>query len=185
MKHSFIIAFVILALVQWIFPGRTIREKSQILKNGQTFKFKTEPVDPSNPFKGKYIVLNFEQSSFTDTVNRGLQSNEKVYVVLTRNQQGYAIIQSISVTEPKTTNAYVEALVYYVASGKDSFTVHLNYPFDEYYMDEFKAPLAETVYRKSTSDTASTTYASVKILKGDGVIENVYINDVPIRQLIK
>ena len=185
MKHSFVIAFLILALVQWIFPGRTIWEKNQILKHGQTFKFKTEPVDPSTPFKGKYILLNFEQSSFTDTVNRGLQSNERVYVVLTSDPQGYAVIQDISVKEPNSTNAYVEAQVYYVSSGKDSITVHLNYPFDEYYMDEYKAPRAEAVYRESTTDTASLTYATVKILKGEAVIENVYINDVPIRQLIK
>ena len=185
MKHGFVIAFVILALVQWVLPGRTIWEKDQILEKGQSFKFKTEPVDPSNPFKGKYIILNFEQSSFSDTVNRGLQSNDKVYVLLSHDHQGYAVIQDISAKEPQSTNAYVQARVYYVSSVKDTITVHLNYPFDEYYMDEYKAPAAETIYRESTADTASITYATVKILKGDAVIENVYINDVPIRKLIK
>ncbi len=48
-------------------------------------------------------------------------------------------------------------------------------------MDEYKAPKAETVYRESTSDTANTTYALVKILKGEAVIENVFINNIPIR----
>lgn len=185
MKRRFVIAFAILVLVQWVLPGRTIWEKDQILKKGQSFKFKTEPVDPSNPFKGKYITLNFEQSSFADTVNRGLQSNDEVYVLFSHDHQGYAVIRDISAKEPQDTKAYVKARVYYISSEKDTITVHFNYPFDEYYMDEYKAPAAETIYRESTADTTSITYATVKILKGDAVIENVYIDDVPIRTLIK
>ena len=185
MTYRYIIPFVILALVQWVLPGKTIWEKDQVLRKGQLFKFQTEPVDPSDPFKGKYITLNFAESSFTDTLNRGLQGNDHVYVLLAKNPQGFAVIQNISAEEPKSTNAYVRAQVFYVSYGKDSITVHLNYPFDEFYMDEYKAPKAENIYRESNRDTANTTYASVKILNGDAVIENVYINDVPIGQLTK
>ncbi|HKH63416.1 MAG TPA: GDYXXLXY domain-containing protein [Flavitalea sp.] len=185
MKYSYVIAFVILALVQWALPGRTIWEKDQVRKKGQLFKFQTEPVDPSNPFKGKYITLNFAENSFTDTLNRGLNGNDQVYVILAKNPQGFVIVQNISVEQPESTNAYVRAQVYYVSSEKDSITVHLHYPFDEFYMDEYKAPKAENIYRESSRNGASTTYASVKILNGDAVVENVYINDVPIGQLIK
>ena len=185
MKYSYVIAFVVLALVQWVLPGRTIWQKGQVIKKGQLFKFQTEPVDPSDPFKGKYITLNFAASSFTDTLNRGLHGNDQVYVILAKNPQGFAIVENISAEEPKNTNAYVRAQVFYVSSEKDSITVHLNYPFDEFYMDEYKAPKAENIYRESNRNTANTTYASVKILNGDAVVENVYINDVPIGQLIK
>jgi len=185
MKHIFIVAFAVLALIQWALPGRIIYQKNQVLEKGRSFKFKTEPIDPSHPFKGKYIVLNFEQRSFTDTANRGVTNNDIVYVLFTTNQQGYAMIRDISVKEPPTTDVYVQAEVYYVSSEGDSTTIHLNYPFDEFYMDEYKAPKAESIYRESNRDSTSTTYASVKILKGDAVIENVYVNDVPIRQLIK
>ena len=185
MKYSYVIAFVVLALVQWVLPGRTIWEKDQVLKKGQLFKFQTEPVDPSDPFKGKYITLNFAENSFTDTLNRDLHGNDQVYVILAKNPQGFAVIENISVEEPKSTNSYVRAQVFYVSSEKDSITVHLNYPFDEFYMDEYKAPKAENIYRESNRNTANKTYASVKILNGDAVVENVYINDVPIGQLIK
>jgi len=185
MKYKYVILFIILALVQWVLPGRTIWEKGQVLKKGQLFRFQTEPVDPSDPFKGKYITLNFEESSFTDTINRGLHGNDHVYVVLVKDRQGFATIENIAVEQPKGTNAYVRARVFYVSHEKDSITVHLNYSFDEFYMDEYEAPKAESLYHESNRNTANTTYASVKILNGEAVIENVYINDVPIGQLIK
>ena len=185
MKYAFLIAFCVLAIIQWVIPARTMWSKNDVLEKGETFKFKTEPVDPSDPFKGKYITLNFEQTSFTDTVHRGLSGQEPVYVLLGKDSLGFAVIENLSPEEPKNTKSYVLATVYYVTKENDSLTVHLDYPFNEFYMDEYKAPKAETIYRESTRDTASTTYALVKVLRGDAVIENVFINEVPIRQLIK
>jgi hypothetical protein len=101
------------------------------------------------------------------------------------NEGGYATIKDLSVGEPEHTDAYVKAGVYYVSSEKDSITVHLQYPFNEFYLDEYKAPKAENIYRASNRDTANTTYALVKIRKGDAVIENFFINEIPIGKLIK
>lgn len=185
MKYGILIAFCVLAITQWVIPARTIWSKDEVLENGETFKFKTEPVDPSDPFKGKYITLNFEQSSFTDTIHRGLAGREQVYVLLEKDSMGFARIQNLSRSEPQATGSYVLATVYYVSEENDSVTVHLEYPFNEFYMNEYIAPKAETIYRESTTDSGSITYAAVKVLEGDAVIENVFINEIPIRQLIK
>ena len=185
MKYVFISAFLLLCIVQWVIPGKTIWEKDRVLKDGQSYKFRTEPVDPSHPFKGKYITLNFAENSFTDTVHRNLRGNDPVYVILAPDSRGFARIKELSVREPKNTNAYVKAIVYYASTEGDSITVHLQYPFNEFYMDEYKAPKAENIYRESNRDTTNTTYALVKILNGDAVIQNVFINDIPIGALIK
>ncbi|MBC7826463.1 MAG: GDYXXLXY domain-containing protein [Chitinophagaceae bacterium] len=184
MKYGFILAFVLLAIIQWVVPGKIIWEKDEVLKKGESFKFKTEPVDPSHPFKGKYITLNFAENSFTDTINRNLAGNESVYVILGRDARGFAIIKDLSTRQPQNNN-YVKATVYYASREKDSITVHIRYPFDEFYMDEYKAPKAETIYREPTRDSSATTYALVKIRKGQAVIQNVFINDIPIGELTR
>ena len=185
MKYGFVFAFLLLALLQWVVPGKIIWEKNEVLKKGQSYKFKTEPVDPSHPFKGKYITLNFEESSFTDTINRDLRGNENIYVILGRDARGFATIKDLSTVEPQNNNPYVKATVYYASTENDSITVHIRYPFDAFYMDEYKAPRAENIYRESNRDSSNNTYALVKMRKGDAVIENVFINDTPIAELIK
>jgi len=185
MNYGLIIAFLVLVVIQWVVNGKIIWDKSEVLKKGQPYKFKTEPVDPTNPFKGKYITLTFSESIFADTINRNLVSNDNIYLLLGIDQRGYAFVKNLSKQEPKNDKAYVKATVYYTATDNDSISVHIRYPFDEFYMDEYKAPKAEIIYRESTRDTSNKTYALVKIWKGEGVIENVFINDIPIRELIK
>lgn len=185
MKYAFVLAFSILALIQWFIPGKLIWEKGQVLKKGQPFKFKTEPVDPSNPFKGKYITLNFRENSFTDTVHRNFRSDETVYVILNQDSAGFVFIKNVSSEKPAHSNSFVKANVSYISEEKDSVTIHLNYPFDEFYMEEFKAPKAEEIYRESNRDTTKVTYALVRILDGEAVLENVFIDSIPIGQMIK
>jgi uncharacterized membrane-anchored protein len=185
MKYGFVIAFLLLAFIQWLVPVKIIFQKNEVLKKGRSYKFQTEPVDPSNPFKGKYITLNFTASSFTDTIERGLTHNADIYVMLGTDQNGYVFIKSLSTDKPKETIEFVRANVYYTSKEKDSLTVFIRYPFNEFYMDEYKAPKAEIIFRESTGDRPTNTYALVKIWKGEAVIQDVYINDTPIRKLIR
>ena len=54
-------------------------------------------------------------------------------------------------------------------------------PFDRFYMDEAKAPRAETLARESTRQT--NCWANVRILNGDAVLEDVYAEGQSLRQL--
>jgi uncharacterized membrane-anchored protein len=185
MKYGLLLVFSLLIIIQWIVPGKIIWTKNQVLENGEVYKFQTEPIDPSNPFKGKYIILNFKENAYTDTIDRELTYGEVVYVIFNKNDAGYATIKNLSKTKPSGNFGYVKANVYYTSRQKASITVHINYTFDEFYMDEFKAPKAENIYREANRDSLNRTYAVVKIWKGDAVIEDVLINDIPIKDLIK
>ena len=59
-------------------------------------------------------------------------------------------------------------------------------PFDRYYMEETKAPTAEHTYREHNrrGQTNQTAYAVVRIRDGDAVLEDLCINDKPIRQYL-
>ncbi len=51
MKVIIIVIAAVVALAQWLVPGSMIWKREQILAKGETFRFRTEPVDPSHPFK--------------------------------------------------------------------------------------------------------------------------------------
>ena len=57
--HIFLI-FLAVVLVQLVVPAKMIFDKEVILKTGTIYKFKTQPIDPSDPFRGKYVTLNYE-----------------------------------------------------------------------------------------------------------------------------
>jgi uncharacterized membrane-anchored protein len=185
MKKIILPAFIIIALVQWIAPVKMIWDKETILQTGKMYRFETEPVDPSYPFRGRYIALNFKEDQFTIRTRRVFYNNQDIYVVFTEDARGFARIVNLSENEPAGQDNYFKAKVNYSYTSGDSANIHLSYPFDEFYMDEYKAPKAEEAYNESLRDSTKITYAAVKVYKGKAAIENVFIGDKTIRSLIE
>lgn len=55
-----IILLIVLFAIQLAIPGYMIFEQNQILTEGTAYKFKTRPIDPYDPFRGRYVTLAFE-----------------------------------------------------------------------------------------------------------------------------
>jgi uncharacterized membrane-anchored protein len=174
--------FIIVGLAQWLVPAQMIWKREEVLQKGTSYRFLTEPVDPTNPFIGKYITLNFKENSTWVKRGRLFVRDQTIYVQLTTDSAGFAKVKGITANEPASQTAYVKAKVRYTSEygDSDSTQVFIDYPFDEYYMEEHKAPKAEAEYRKATSDTSQSTYTQVKIWKGTAVTENVFINNKPL-----
>ncbi len=181
MKNYTIIAFVVLALVQLFVPLKMILDREDVLELGQAFKFKTAPVDPNDPFRGKYINLRFEANQFPITQTDEWIMNQEVFVHLATNAEGYAQIEDVTKTPPETSVPYVQARISSIAPN----VLFLEYPFDRYYMEESKAYDAEQLYRESLSDTLNTTYALVHIKEGEAVLADVMVNETPIKEAVK
>lgn len=179
--------FIIVGLAQWLVPAQMIWKREIVLQKGNTFRFLTEPVDPTNPFIGKYITLNFKEEVAWVNNEHPLERDQTIYVLLKNDSAGFAHIDGITTNEPANQTAYVKAKVRYLSNynSSDSIEVNIDYPFDEYFMEEHKAPKAEEEYRKANRDTTKQTYAEVKIWKGIAVTENVYINNKPLSSYFK
>ena len=96
MKKIIIVpAFIIMVLLQLYVPAKMILGKEKVLAEGNEFMFKTAPVDPSDPFRGKYIVLTFEENSAQVANAEDWNSGDPVFVSLTKNDEGFAKILSI------------------------------------------------------------------------------------------
>lgn len=179
--------FIIVGLAQWLVPAQMIWKREEVLHKGSTFRFLTEPVDPTNPFSGKYITLNFKEEVAMVKNGDSFERDQTIYVLLKNDSAGFAHINGITANEPANQTAYVKAKVRYLSNytNGDSIELNIDYPFDEYYMEEHKAPKAEAEYRKANRDTTQHTYAQVKIWKGIAVTENVFINNKPLSSYFK
>jgi uncharacterized membrane-anchored protein len=176
-------AFILVIIAQWWVPGQMIWKKEKVLNNGTSYKFQSAPVDPSDPFRGKYIILNFKEDHITMPGKPDLAAGSKVFVNFFTDKNGFARIRSVNKIKPHQSD-YLETTVSYISNSKDSTEVYLHYPFSNYYMEEYKAPQAEKIYREAMIDSAQRTYALVNLLNGDAVIKDVYINDTLIQQVI-
>ena len=178
------ICFVLLVVLQLWAPASMIYNREDVLKNGKAFKFRTAPVDPSDPFRGKYIVLSFDENSFENKEKIDWAGNEDIYVQLITDKAGYAKINAVNKKNMVKGIDYVKAKVNYLSY--DSLkTIYIEWPFERFYMEESKALAAEQAYIKASADTSKVTYALIKVKNGDAVIENVFINNKPIVTLIQ
>jgi uncharacterized membrane-anchored protein len=180
-KHIFIL-FIILAIAQIAVPTQMIFNRESVLKSGTAYKFKTEPVDPSDPFKGKYIVLDYDADNFK-TSNKDWKRHQDVYVSIANDSLGFAKIISASVGKPKAGD-FVQAKVNWY-SERDSI-LRVSFPFNEFYMEETKAYNAELAHREAQRDSLpNNTYALIYLKDGEAVLDNVFINEIPIATFVE
>lgn len=177
-------AFILMALIQLYFPAQMIFENEHLLQAGIEYKFKTAPIDPNDPFRGKYITLHYEQNTIEIRDENEWQRSEVVYVIVSKDLSGFAKIQSVSKVKPSNKVDFVKAKVNFVTTNGSNKLI-IGYPFDRYYMEESKAPEAEVTYRESQQDTRRPAYALVKIKGGEAVLEDVLIDGESIKEIVK
>lgn len=178
-KYITIIAFAVTIIAQAFIPLKMIFDSEITGKYGTVYKFKTSPVDPNDPFRGKYIVLDFEADKITDTLNTW-HSGEQIYVTLARDADGFAWVKGVHREIPET-ETYIATYVDYF----DGTDLIIDLPFNRFYMEESKAYEAETGYRKySDQKKAKPAYALVAIKNGNAVLKDVIIDDIPIKDYV-
>lgn len=180
MKLILTAAFAVTLLVQLAMPLYTISQSEKVLKEGRVYHFKTRPVDPADPFRGRYVQLEFEADRVDVYAHEFWQSGQKLYATLGVDAEGYATVDGLWETVPDWQVDYLEVSLQSIY-GKDPATAHINLPFDRYYMEEHKAPIAEENYAKALSEGA-TVYARVRVREGKGVLDGILVNDVPIEE---
>lgn len=179
--------FAIMVLVQLYLPLKMIWDRESIINYGVECKFRTAPVDPNDPFRGKYITLSYEDNVVDIEPEEEWSSGELIYVTLTTDSDGFTTIGSISKVAPDNLTEdqiYLKTKVDYVLYH-ESNTLRVEYPFNRFYMSEFKAYDAELVYNESQRDTTSVTYALVSIKDGEALLKDILIDGVSIGEIVK
>ena len=177
--------FILVALAQLFVPAKMIFDREEILNTGKEFKFKVAPIDPSDPFRGKYISLNYEADRVVIDNSDDWTRGEDIYAIITNDSAGFAVVQSVTKDLPMSDVDFLKLKVNYITTNEDKDELIIDYPFNRYYMKESKAYQAELKYRQSLQDTNTVTYASVYIKNGEAVLKDVLINGVSIKRIVE
>jgi uncharacterized membrane-anchored protein len=177
-------AFILMVLAQLYVPASMIFQKERVITQGTAYKFRTAPIDPNDPFRGKYITLSFNENAVKVENATEWNTADQVFVRLTTDADGYALIQSVTKDQPINGNDYIQANIDYIITDTLS-TVFIRYPFDRFYMEESKAPVAEQVYNEAAIDSNQVAYALVMVRDGEAVVRDVVIDGVSIVELAK
>lgn len=167
MKKLSPIALGLLIIAQIGVSFSMIRTRENILRNGEQFKFKTRPIDPADPFQGRYVQLGID--SYIENKNQPIPINSrpKVYATIEYDAEGYAQFSRWSLERPLGGKYLKTRIRYFPNNG-----INIDIPFDRYYMDEAKAPRAEQLTRQASRIT--NCWVNVRILNGKAVVEDVF-----------
>lgn len=182
-KKFLILAFTLMVIAQLYVPFSMVWESESILAAGTLYKFRTAPIDPNDPFRGKYITLNFKDNICNIANDSIWSQGDKAYCIL-ENVNGFAHIRSLQKSKPEDKDYLYLTIGYIVTVGNEN-KANLVFPFDKFYMEESKAYAAEKIYRERQLDTIHTTYALVYVKNGVGRLSDVKIGDSSIRDLVK
>lgn len=179
--------YVAVAMVQLAVPVDQIRIREDILRNGTAYKFRTAPVDPSDAFRGRYVALSYADTLAPFRPGESLLFGNPAYVVLNKDAQGFANFGELS-PHPPNQGDFLRVTFQGGAGGDHTGKASFRLPFDRFFMEESKAPRAEAAYwrqgNRRRPTEAPPTYVLVRVKDGRGVIEDLFIDNRPIRDFL-
>jgi uncharacterized membrane-anchored protein len=163
-----------------------IHRQETTLREGRAYKFKTRPVDPYDAFRGRYVALAYEQDhapwrgGTNDLIRRG-----QGYARIEDGADGFAVVRDVGLDLP-ATGEILKVQVNYRGWGTNTAMAYFTMPFDRYYMEETKAPQAESIYRERNRRGRANpnTYVVVHIHKGHAALGELYVDGQPIHELL-
>lgn len=179
-KNTILSLFAVLAIAQLAVPLSMIQKREMTLRNGASYKFRTAPVDPADAFRGRYVALRLDEQTMRVPEGTAFRHGQKVYAAVSNDVNGFGRLVGLTADRP-SGESFVPATVSYVYGTN----AQIQLPFDRYYMSENKAPQAEAAYWSHSRRTNQTTYVTVRVLDGFAVLEELYIDDIPIKEFLK
>jgi uncharacterized membrane-anchored protein len=168
-----------MAAAQLAVPAWMIMSHEETLRTGERFKFRTMPVDPYDAFRGRYVSLRIEQNALPVPSGAQWKNGQKVFALIDTDANGYSKLGELCAVRP-CGRQYLTVRVSQIYGR----TAYFDAPFDRFYMEESLAPAAEKVYREHTRTSERDAYVTVRIRDGLGVIENLWVDGVPIQEFV-
>lgn len=178
MKKLSILIFALVAIAQLSVPALMAWNRSQTLRHGRVWKFKTAPVDPVDAIRGRYIALQFEAEEFPQAER--FNGSGDVYVRLKEDAAGFAAVDHLS-NEPIGGDNVVKAKAGSWWDGKQ----HVVLPFHTYWVAENIAPQAEAAYRNNSTRKNQNAFVTVRVRNGDAALDQLYIDNQPLLEYLR
>jgi len=171
-----------MVVAQLFIPAQMIWNSEKTISKGHTFKFKTIPVDPVDPFRGKYIRLRFEvENKDYDTKYYDKKNRKIIQFAILEEVDGYANISEVVNDPPIGNKPYIKVKTSPWKNGK----IRVDLPFDKFFMEESLAKPAEDMVRELQRDSTVIVCAQISVLDGNAVLKDVMINDKSIADYVR
>lgn len=186
------ICFGVLCVAQLGVIVFQIMSYERALKEGEVFYLNVLPLDPYDPFRGRYVMLRFDSNATKAPLAKGetMQELPKAYALF-EHHEANDVIKEVSFSKPRSGHFLEVAVNASLQKGRSIYkntkmdsadTVYFSLPFDRFYMREELAPKAEKVLRQSSGVKVR---AKLRILEGKGVIEDLMVADTPLGQYVQ
>lgn len=144
------------------------------LLNGEEIILQTRPVDPSDPFRGDYVNLNYEaeqvpidrvDGAVVRKVQNGL-GQVTVYVLL-KKKDGIHTPSKVLLNKP-AKGIYLTGQVDYIGQNENQKNVaYIRYSLDKYFVED------NTGTRLETASTHGNLLAKVKVKNGYAYLTDI------------
>jgi uncharacterized membrane-anchored protein len=175
-RRIFLILLAVVFIAQWVVPVSMIRGREQVLEHGTEVKFRVRPVDPYDPFRGRYVRINAEpvvdeRIDWADGLKRG----QRAFALIDIDANGFAQARAV-VAEQPDDGLYLEGKVRWPRSHS------MDFGLNRYYMNEKMAPATEKLVAERLQEDA-TVYIVTRVLGGESVITGLYVDGIPVEDL--
>jgi uncharacterized membrane-anchored protein len=162
-------------LAQWLVPVSMIIGRERVLEKGTEVKFRVVPVDPYDPFRGRYVRINVqpiidERIEWPHDLKRG----EEAFVLLEPDADGFA--RATAVLAERPDGLFLKGKVRWPRSRSVDFGL------DRYYGNERMAPATERLVGERLQHGA-VVHIAVRILEGESVITGLFVDGVPVEEI--
>lgn len=174
-----IILLLSVLVLQTGYVVHTIIRAEDTLHHGEIYRFATAALDPSDPFRGRYVTLSFavEEQGY-DAQNLSCEAWKNaaaVYAYLQKDADDVAQITQLSRGDQIIAGDRIRVSLRRYPPGCGGYTkdqkLHIRMPFSRFFTNELKAPDIEKEVRKHRD----TSYLVVRILGDTAVPERLEI----------
>jgi len=180
-KRTKFIFLTLLSAVQLIFLGDIMFDYETLAMKGRIYKFEIAPIDPNDPFRGKYINLSFEADDFPGPYPKNFMEQSTLCLAISEDAEGFAYVSSVSNDVPKKGDYIrINSDQIHKSYGREK-GLHIDFPFERFYIEENKASRAEQSLRqRAIEGEVLQAYAEIAISQGKAGLIDVKLNDVPL-----
>ena len=183
MKTLKLVLLGALALAQLAVPAQMALHQVMVRARGVQLKIRCAPVDPVNPFMGRYVRLNLSGEVAAPKSRPGRAGGmQDAWVTYSLDKEGFVEPAALYWVRPKDTPSLKVRTWGRVDGRKTTFT----YPFDRYYLNEDKAPEVERVIiGRDRNMRPKDAHVTVLVLGETAVLEELYLDGKPVLEYLR
>ncbi|MEJ2189815.1 MAG: GDYXXLXY domain-containing protein, partial [Acidobacteriota bacterium] len=97
-----LLLLIVVAVVQLAVAGDAIVRYELTLRYGESLRFRVQPIDPVDSFRGRYVALTFEANRAEIPEGLEIPNRGWIFVPVVVAQDGFARLGGVSLSRPSS-----------------------------------------------------------------------------------